>query len=1398
MPHPTSTAPSPASTAPVLAQGPGRRLRVTLHPGTDVLLEVGARLGDLRAGLADVACRPELLTAPLLVDGVPVDDDHRAGARPLLPGATVSTAAHRWGEVPRGPGSRVLDVLAAPWHVAVLTGPDAGRLVPVGVPAGTRRGVVAVDGLAVRWRRTRRGTAVRVRGPRGARRVRRREGAAVDGSPGARRGRRLGRLRGTAWRERHVVVHDGTAYALRPPPALEHRPRVASATAADAHATAASAPRPWAAHLATALTPAAASLVLAVTFRQPLYALLALVGPLALFVPVLLDARRRRAARTTPGGATHGRDDDAAPTVPPDPLRPRPADALTWAAVAHLAPDGTTVEAVGGARVAGSAGSTAGDAGADPPALPDGCVAVVGPRPAALAAARAVLAELLASGPAVTVRHAPAAAADWSWCRWLPRASTVRRLDGEVPARAAADVLVVDGATSPGELAAAWARLGPAGTRLVLVVADARSVPAWCRTVLHVDGRTAVLTGADGARTVGPHVGVGTAWAQDLARHLAAADHLGRLRPPATTPDADGCDPAAPSLPADVSLGALLGAPASGDARQGAMDGLAPDVAAAALEAWVARRWDGAAARDGRGLRTPLGVGADGAVVSVDLVADGPHVLVAGTTGAGKSELLQTLVAGLALGRSPAELTFALVDFKGGASFGACSQLPHVVGQVTDLDAGLAGRALAGLRAELHRRERVLADAGVASVDELPAGTLPRLVVVIDEFRALADDLPDFLPGLLRVAAQGRSLGVHLVLATQRPAGAVSADVRANITLRIALRVVDAADSRDVVESPHASLVPARTPGRLVLRCGAAPPVALQCARAGAPAPAVTSGAQAAPGWTASWTTEAAAPARAVGSPPDALTSLVDAARAVATRTGLRTPPPPWLPALPDRVVAGDLETWAEPGPDVDTLPVALGDVPALQRRTVVRWDPRDGHLAVLGHARSGRTTALRALAHAALARGWHVHAIGTGLGDLAGHPGTGTLVDRGDARRTARLLRLLAGHDDGQVRPAGLPPATARRTLVLVDDVESVRAALSALAGGAGADLLADALADSPAAFALTGSGPTVAGLAPHVGVRAVLASRDRHDDVSLGVPTALAGQGGLPGRAVWLGPGEPVVCQLVLPDPAPGTPDTAHPRQGLAGTSTAGPGTAGRGTGSPGGGPVRLAAIPDRVSAEDVGAGGPGTAVVGRGGDDAGPVVLAPGAGALVVGPPGSGRSTALALLARRAAATGTLRGVLARDARLVEAVREVAGDDVPVVSRFAPADVAAFLDAVGTAGDALPRGERPVVVVDDLDQLVQLCVLEADRLAATCRDDVALVASAATAAAAMALRGPLAEVRALRRGLVLGPSERGSADVFGHDLAWLADPGRPRAGRGVLVDGARTVPVQVARVW
>ncbi len=202
-----------------------------------------------------------------------------------------------------------------------------------------------------------------------------------------------------------------------------------------------------------------------------------------------------------------------------------------------------------------------------------------------------------------------------------------------------------------------------------------------------------------------------------------------------------------------------------------------------------------------------LGVAAAGPY-TVDLRRDGPHVLVGGTTGSGKSELLQTLIASLALGNRPDEMVFVLVDYKGGSAFKECALLPHTAGLVTDLDGHLTARALASLEAELRRRERLLQHLGAKDIEDYQAtagaadARLPRLLLVIDEFKALAEELPAFLDGLVRIAAVGRSLGIHLVLATQRPGGIVSSDIKANVNLRIALRVRDAVDSTDVIDAP--------------------------------------------------------------------------------------------------------------------------------------------------------------------------------------------------------------------------------------------------------------------------------------------------------------------------------------------------------------------------------------------------------------------------------------------------------------------------------------------------------------------------------------------------------------------------------------------------------------------
>src|SRR5581483_7758995 len=140
----------------------------------------------------------------------------------------------------------------------------------------------------------------------------------------------------------------------------------------------------------------------------------------------------------------------------------------------------------------------------------------------------------------------------------------------------------------------------------------------------------------------------------------------------------------------------------------------------------------------------------------------------------------------------PDRIAFVLLDFKGGAAFHALARVPHVCGVLTDLDVASAQRAVDSLRAELQRRERLLAAAGAGDIQEWQREprpeALPRLVIVVDEYAALADAMADLTSSLVSIAQRGRSLGLHLVLATQRPSGVVSSDIRANVTLRIALR----------------------------------------------------------------------------------------------------------------------------------------------------------------------------------------------------------------------------------------------------------------------------------------------------------------------------------------------------------------------------------------------------------------------------------------------------------------------------------------------------------------------------------------------------------------------------------------------------------------------------------
>lgn len=208
-------------------------------------------------------------------------------------------------------------------------------------------------------------------------------------------------------------------------------------------------------------------------------------------------------------------------------------------------------------------------------------------------------------------------------------------------------------------------------------------------------------------------------------------------------------------------------------------------------------------------LRTVIGRDATQNLQILDFDVDGPHVLICGTTGSGKSEALRRIIVDLARRYAPEQVAFALIDFKGGAGLSAFAGLPHVQLSTSDLDQAEAQRMLAQLEHEIRRRERIFQFHGCSDLFEynmltdVPA--VPRLVVVIDEFKVFIESLSEASSRVDRIAAVGRSLGIHLVISTQRASGAVSAQTRANINTVIALRVSDAADSMELVGIPAAA-----------------------------------------------------------------------------------------------------------------------------------------------------------------------------------------------------------------------------------------------------------------------------------------------------------------------------------------------------------------------------------------------------------------------------------------------------------------------------------------------------------------------------------------------------------------------------------------------------------------
>ena len=239
----------------------------------------------------------------------------------------------------------------------------------------------------------------------------------------------------------------------------------------------------------------------------------------------------------------------------------------------------------------------------------------------------------------------------------------------------------------------------------------------------------------------------------------------------------------------------------------------------------LTHRWS--SSQVSKSLAAPIGVAKAG-LISLDLhdKAHGPHGLVAGTTGSGKSEALQTYILSVATLFHPYEVSFVIIDFKGGGMVNQFRSLPHLLGAITNIDGKEIDRSLKSIKAELQKRQRLFAEVDVNHIDKyiqkFKAGEaqtpIPHLVLIVDEFAELKAEQPDFMKELISTARIGRSLGVHLILATQKPSGQVDDQIWSNSRFKLCLKVQSQEDSNEVLKSPLAAEI--KEPGRAYLQVG--------------------------------------------------------------------------------------------------------------------------------------------------------------------------------------------------------------------------------------------------------------------------------------------------------------------------------------------------------------------------------------------------------------------------------------------------------------------------------------------------------------------------------------------------------------------------------------------------
>jgi S-DNA-T family DNA segregation ATPase FtsK/SpoIIIE len=824
---------------------------------------------------------------------------------------------------------------------------------------------------------------------------------------------------------------------------------------------------------------------------------------------------------------------------------------------------------------------------------------------------------------------------------------------------------------------------------------------------------------------------------------------------------------------------------------------------------------DGWRRRDRYQLSFPIGIAADG-VIELDLVHDGPHTLIGGTSGAGKSELLQSMVAALAVRHAPTRLNFLFVDYKGGASSQVFERLPHTVGYVTNLSADLAMRALTSLRAELHRRMAVM-EGRAKDIAELlercPDEAPPSLVIVVDEFATLVKEVPEFVAGVVDIAQRGRSLGIHLVLATQRPTGSVDENILANTNLRISLRMLDRAESSAIFDSPEAADIPVPLRGRGLVRLGPRRLVEFQSAFAGAP---LVSAEVRSPvmvgrfGRFACGTSSPAAMSPGVGvAVRTHLDVVLDAIRGANAELALAPPRRPWREVLPDVVTLDSIwveaaDAHVEPG---RSIVVGLLDAPEAQDQRPLVIDLEDlGGLAVYGSGGSGKTTLLRTIA-AGVERGSGASTIvfdfaSRGLTALRSLPSVIDVATADDLEAVTRHLVVLDAELDRRRRllaEHGAEHLTAfhersrvgdrlDRIVVLIDGFGALAGALLDPMGAVGT--AADRWSDIVHRLIIDGrqvgmhtvltndrrpSVPTR--IQSAIGARLVLRHADPQSYADLGVPPDRASTlDGTAGRAILDG-GATVQLASVSADPsARGQLDAIEELAARAGGGDRHP--------------LASRPLPDELRDVPV-CEAPGP-VIGVADVSGAAVALdTTWSHVAVVGPPRSGRSTALVAF---------VRGL---DAGAQTSTFLVGPISSPLAAIGWPASQAAFgradevarmIEAAGSKAARLAPGEVVHLVADDVDAFDDLVLAPMwDRLLAD--DRVRLVGAVETRSmTGYTTSSAVNELRRSRRQLVLHPDD--PTEFL--QLTGMKLPLRPGVrlvpGRGVLLTDRRPVVVQV----